>query len=185
MDRSHDRSIRARRTLHAQRCFISERITRIKITDYAVSSNGLAQKKFSKSYSGSARYPALHSACILSPLAESRYRALSILRLIDSRISITPVEIWRDKKQNKIAALLCIALGYSTELSSKRHHTHSFFTETEKMYVITFTCTCVWEFVKTNSSNAWHQMPFPGKMCTWRQKVPNHILYPLALKGKK
>lgn len=45
IDRSHGRSIRARRMLHARRCFISERIIRIKITDYAVSSNGLAQKK--------------------------------------------------------------------------------------------------------------------------------------------
>lgn len=45
-DRSIARSARAPIVARAARCFISGRITRIKITDYAVSSNGAAKKKF-------------------------------------------------------------------------------------------------------------------------------------------
>lgn len=169
-----------------------------------MSSNGLAQKKKKRKkgekileilFGAGRDIPALHSVFAFHrpPPAESRYRALSISRLIDSRISITP-PLKYDVIKSKMKLrhyVLYITLEYSTELSSKRHRhsfIHFFFlTKTDKMCIAgihLYTCVRVWEFVKTNSNNARHQLPFPNKMCTWRQKVPNHILCSLTLKGK-
>lgn len=186
-DRSSERSRDLRAPeLRVALCFISG-IIEIKITDYALSGNGVVlkkknSKKFSKSHSKPARdislHPVLHSISRIEIPSYEIFHGWFVTEFLQS------IEIWRDGKQTKIAAFMSCLLRLSAAINIKKpfmpkdpERYFFIFMAREKITGHKCSVYCppcmkiLYIVVKINSGRRPYQMPFSDKMCIWHQKV--------------
>lgn len=133
--RSHDS--------RAARCFISGRITRIKITDYAVSSNGSAKKKFLEILFGAREiFRCIRFAFHRPPNRDTElcvFHGWLIAEFLQRPLKYDAIKS-KMKLRHYELYVYGVVIFYNRPRSQKRHYIHSFiFTEKEKV-----TRRCMW-----------------------------------------